>query len=239
VYSIVLLHTHSLAKHSSVLVTSLMSICPSTAAAAATNITTINIITVHGIITITTMHTTTFHQSTTTGTVAFLPLTRQRGVHPLPIYPIIRTLRAPALAGGPGAGGSGKRFYLFCMAYGDCKPNGCATPQCGGRLDHNVSLYTSPNLTSGSWVYEGNLLPIPSRPNGVYYRPKVVFNKATGLYVLWVNWMPQGDFMKSQYVPTQRFPSLHVVACFVHPRRHPSISSVLFAVQLFSELLVL
>eukprot|EP00035_Acanthoeca_spectabilis_P010325 m.182837 g.182837 ORF g.182837 m.182837 type:complete len:289 (+) comp14984_c0_seq5:392-1258(+) len=87
------------------------------------------------------------------------------------------------------------------MAYGDCVPTGRATPQCGGRLDHNISLYTSPNLTSGSWSYAGDLLPMASRPEGVYYRPKVVYSAATKLYVLWANWLPPSrDFMQSQYL---------------------------------------
>lgn len=42
-------------------------------------------------------------------------------------------------------------FLLYCMAYGPCHNTACATAQCGGRLDHNISLYTSPDLASGSW----------------------------------------------------------------------------------------
>ena len=31
---------------------------------------------------------------------------------------------------------------------------------------------------------------IYARPYGIYFRPKVVYNKATQLYVLWVNHLP-------------------------------------------------
>lgn len=47
----------------------------------------------------------------------------------------------------------GGQYLLFCMAYGPCHNTQCATAECGGRLDHNVSLYASPDLTSGSWKY--------------------------------------------------------------------------------------
>lgn len=91
-------------------------------------------------------------------------------------------------------------FYFFCMAYGPCHNTGCASNECGGRLDHNISLYTSPNLTSGSWMYVSDLLPMSSRPNGTYYRPKVIFNAQSNQYILWVNWMPQGQFSESAYL---------------------------------------
>jgi len=39
------------------------------------------------------------------------------------------------------------------------------------------------------WTYGGELLQSP--PDGVYYRPYVVFNPRTRKYVLWYNWYPQ------------------------------------------------
>jgi hypothetical protein len=97
-------------------------------------------------------------------------------------------------------------YWLFCMAYGPCHNHGCASDQCGGRLDHNISIYSSPNLTSGSWSYRADLLPLSSRPAGTYYRPKVVFNPNTHRYVFWVNILPRAsatapvDFTKSSYL---------------------------------------
>jgi hypothetical protein len=92
------------------------------------------------------------------------------------------------------------------MAYGACHNTGCASDECGGRLDHNVSIYTSPNLTSGSWSYVADLLPYEQRLSGTYYRPKVVWNPATKKYVFWVNVLPRAswsapvDFTKSSYL---------------------------------------
>ena len=68
------------------------------------------------------------------------------------------------------------RFYLYGTAYG---------------LSHNYELtnhsyrvYSSPDL--GQWTNEGELLQ--GQPNGIYFRPYVVFNPKTRKYVLWYNW---------------------------------------------------
>ena len=92
------------------------------------------------------------------------------------------------------------------MAYGPCHNTHCATAACGGRLDHNVSIYRSKNLTSGSWEYVADLLPMDHRLSGTYYRPKTVFNPLTKQFVFWVNVLPRPsasappDFSKSSYL---------------------------------------
>eukprot|EP00043_Microstomoeca_roanoka_P006211 m.61088 g.61088 ORF g.61088 m.61088 type:complete len:425 (-) comp13322_c0_seq2:21-1295(-) len=106
-------------------------------------------------------------------------------------------------------------YYFYGMSYGLCKePNGegCShdggDPNCGFRTDHNVSIFTSPNLANGSWQYVGNALPPENRPTAIYYRPKVKFNPNTNLYVLWLNGVPAGDFGSSFYlVATSSSPS--------------------------------
>lgn len=58
--------------------------------------------------------------------------------------------------------------------------------QAGARFDHNITIYTSPDLTDKSWTLvrrEG--LPMSARPYGLYYRPKVIYNALTSLYVMW------------------------------------------------------
>ena len=106
--------------------------------------------------------------------------------------------------------------FNSCMAYGSCHNKGCASDDCGGRLDHNISIYSSPNLTSGSWSYVADLLPYDKRLSGTYYRPKVVFNPKTKKYVFWVNVLPRAswsapvDFSKSSYlVATSDSPGGH------------------------------
>eukprot|EP00052_Salpingoeca_macrocollata_P004591 m.42209 g.42209 ORF g.42209 m.42209 type:complete len:398 (+) comp14319_c0_seq1:50-1243(+) len=96
-------------------------------------------------------------------------------------------------AGGP--------FYFYGMSYGTCQEQGCGSGDCGFLLTHNITLYTTPDLASGTFTFQADVLPVADRPAGVYYRPKVVYNPNTKLYVLWVNWLPnRRDFEKSSYL---------------------------------------
>ena len=82
-------------------------------------------------------------------------------------------------------------YYYWGMQYGLCNitKSGCDglwyPPHCGYRTNHNVSLYSSPDLVTWNFVLDA--LPMESRPLRVYYRPQVVFNPRTNLYVLWIN----------------------------------------------------
>ena len=88
-------------------------------------------------------------------------------------------------------------YYYYGMGYLNCTeetgiipPFNCpgiyqAFGACGFRLDHAVNIYSSKDLVS--WTYEGDALPQASRPSGVYFRPKVIYNANTNEYVLWVN----------------------------------------------------
>eukprot|EP01120_Amphizonella_sp_Union-15-10_P005527 TRINITY_DN1640_c0_g2_i1.p1 TRINITY_DN1640_c0_g2~~TRINITY_DN1640_c0_g2_i1.p1 ORF type:complete len:372 (-),score=59.67 TRINITY_DN1640_c0_g2_i1:190-1305(-) len=91
-------------------------------------------------------------------------------------------------------------YYVHAMQYGLCKEPtryGCdMTPErCGFQLDHNISIFSSPDLSSGSWTYVGNSILVKDRPAGVVFRPHAIFNPNTKLYVLWWNWQSQlGQF---------------------------------------------
>jgi hypothetical protein len=89
------------------------------------------------------------------------------------------------------------RYYMYAMGYGNYSEH---NPPCNGkegqgnatgfRSDHNISVWSSADLSSGSWRLETReALPIVNRPLGIYFRPKVVFNKRSRQYVLWVNYM--------------------------------------------------
>ena len=54
--------------------------------------------------------------------------------------------------------------------------------------DHTFNIYKSPDLTS--WTLTSSGLPVSTRPVGIYFRPKVVFNPLTSKYVLWINYLP-------------------------------------------------
>ena len=68
------------------------------------------------------------------------------------------------------------RFYLYGTAFGT-NENSMAR-NCPFRV------YSSPDLER--WTYEGELLK--ERPDGVYFRPSLIFNAKTRKYVLWYNW---------------------------------------------------
>ena len=72
----------------------------------------------------------------------------------------------------------GDRFYWYGTSYGTT--NGFTT------ANHYV-VYSSPDLKD--WTYENRLLP--NQPEGVYYRPHVIYNEENGEYVLWYNWYPK------------------------------------------------
>ena len=72
----------------------------------------------------------------------------------------------------------GDTYYWYGTSYGTT--NGFTT------ANHYV-VYSSPDMQN--WTKEGRLLP--NQPEGVYYRPHVIYNAATEQYVLWYNWYPQ------------------------------------------------
>jgi hypothetical protein len=97
---------------------------------------------------------------------------------------------------------AGGDFHFYGMSYGNCKAQGCSKHgDCGFQNTHNITLFTSSDLSQGSWKYQGHVLPFDARPAGIYYRPKVIFNKLTGRFVLWVNWLAnRRDFGSSSYL---------------------------------------
>ncbi|CAF0871500.1 unnamed protein product [Didymodactylos carnosus] len=85
----------------------------------------------------------------------------------------------------------GGYYYWYGNGYTLCKDTrwGCegvfALSDCGFRTNHSINLYVSPDLYQ--WKFVRNILPAEVRPNGIYYRPKVIYNPQTKQYVLWVN----------------------------------------------------
>jgi hypothetical protein len=96
---------------------------------------------------------------------------------------------------------SGGRWWAHCVSYGLCAaplPLGCsgypAPGACGARLDHFVSIFSSPDLTPGSWRAEGAALRAGERRPGILYRPHLAYSAATGRWVLWANVHQVGVF---------------------------------------------
>ena len=107
---------------------------------------------------------------------------------------------------------TGGLYYFYGVGYGQCHSVldfGCAGEfligDCGFRTNHTINLYTSPDLVR--WTFVRDVLPwTGERPLGIYYRPKVINNRLTKLYVLWVNRVQRTgpfdvpDFRKASYV---------------------------------------
>lgn len=70
------------------------------------------------------------------------------------------------------------RYYLYGTAYGK---------SAGYSINNRFRVYSSRNLKD--WKFDGELIESP--PDGVYYRPYVVYNRNTRKYVLWYNWYPR------------------------------------------------
>jgi hypothetical protein len=70
------------------------------------------------------------------------------------------------------------RYYLYGTAYGRSS---------GFSINNRFRVYSSPDLQH--WTLQGELLKSP--PDGVYYRPYVVFNPYSRKYVLFYNWYPK------------------------------------------------
>ena len=70
-------------------------------------------------------------------------------------------------------------FYLYGTSYGNSASY--------DGTSNRYRVYSSPDLAQ--WTNEGNLFR--TAPEGVYYRPYVIYNAKTQKYVLWYNWYPK------------------------------------------------
>lgn len=89
-------------------------------------------------------------------------------------------------------------YYWHAASYGNCTepvgPNGCADASpgnCGFQLDHNVTLYTSPDLVT--WTNAGHVFSATGNlpPQSVLFAPKTLYNSKTKMWVLWFNYIVQ------------------------------------------------
>lgn len=70
------------------------------------------------------------------------------------------------------------RYYLYGTAY---------SKTAGYTINNRFRVYSSADMVH--WYFEGELLKSP--PDGIYYRPYIVYNAHTRKYVLWYNWYPK------------------------------------------------
>ncbi|CAF1299277.1 unnamed protein product [Rotaria magnacalcarata] len=87
-------------------------------------------------------------------------------------------------------------YYYYGASYGLCKeppgPSGCTvwhTGGCGFQLNHNVSLYTSTDLSE--WKFRGYVFQMSSmKTQGIMFGPRVLPNPKTNKWVMWFNFLP-------------------------------------------------
>lgn len=89
-------------------------------------------------------------------------------------------------------------YIMHTIEYGLCEAPtnyGCdQTPDhCGFRDTHNVTVWTTSNLSSGSWQYVGYAFDLNSRPAGLIFRPDAIYNPNTNQWVLWYNQATPGN----------------------------------------------
>jgi len=107
----------------------------------------------------------------------------------------------PLLTGEASVLQHGGLFYLYMNNWGACagvdccgSSGGCAsccfsppTPRypdpCVYTANHSVVAYSTPDFAS--FTYLGEALPLGARRAGIEFRPQVVFNSASGLFVMW------------------------------------------------------
>lgn len=98
-------------------------------------------------------------------------------------------------------------YVMHTIEYGLCVAPaklGCdkTADQCGFRATHNITVWTSPDLTSGSWRKVGDAFPLASRPQGLIFRPDAIFNPNTNLWVLFYNQASDGNVYISSTSPS-------------------------------------
>ena len=94
----------------------------------------------------------------------------------------------------------GGYWYYHALEYGLCKEppgkgcDGASAHGCGFHRDHNVSIWRSPDLSSGSWERRGTAVQCKELAGcSILFRPHLVENKRTGRFVLFVNYVGDGN----------------------------------------------
>lgn len=104
---------------------------------------------------------------------------------------------------------SSRRFYLVGTSYTHCYMNQTNSVGGDGKAfeqspesilnvspcgfgNHDLALYSSDDLANDGWRLENpSLLPAFERPNGIYFRPKILYNALTKKFVLWFNYVTE------------------------------------------------
>jgi beta-xylosidase len=70
---------------------------------------------------------------------------------------------------------------------------------CGFQYNHNVSVFTSPDLKTWEAFPPAFQMASSSLTDAILFCPKVLYNANTKLYVMWFNWIAGANFGDSYY----------------------------------------
>jgi len=98
-------------------------------------------------------------------------------------------------------------YVMHAIEYGLCEAptgQGCdSTPDhCGFRDNHNITVWLSNDLSSGSWQRVGYAFPLEARPSSLIFRPDAIYNPNTNLWVLYYNDAGRGNTYISSTSPS-------------------------------------
>eukprot|EP00039_Didymoeca_costata_P021798 m.345456 g.345456 ORF g.345456 m.345456 type:complete len:364 (-) comp26482_c0_seq1:23-1114(-) len=116
----------------------------------------------------------------------------------------------------------GKNYYVYINNWGTCKcvdccpsAQGCASccyvppspafpDPCVFVNNHTVEVYRTTDFAS--WEYKGVALQLANRPQGIEFRPHVVYNQASNKYVMWFEDRPTAIVSSGYFVATSSTP---------------------------------
>jgi len=73
-------------------------------------------------------------------------------------------------------------YYFYYDNWGCCEDNNCQSP-CVYANNHTVLLYSTSDFVS--WANKGVVLPVSARQTGILFRPHVIYNSDSKMFVMW------------------------------------------------------
>jgi len=96
--------------------------------------------------------------------------------------PLVDTSGKPLLTGELSILFYNNYYYLYMNDWGNCTDDNC-NEDCVYGLNHVINLYATKDFEV--WENKGTVLGLKDRQNGTMFRPQVVYNQQTKLFLMW------------------------------------------------------